>query len=224
MGPFGRLFWRFKLLGRRILNLFASLCDYNSEMTKLGLSTSDAELVSLAAKGDERALADLYQRYSEMVYNYLLRLVHERVEAEDLLQDVFLIIWQGASKYRGSAQVRTWIFKIAHNRAVSWLRRQRFNRLFHELTEEHATPGVEEQATVAWRDTQLSQAMMRLAPKHREVLELAFVYEMSYAEMAEVLSCPIGTVKSRMSYALHSLGNTLQALDPEQRALLQEVR
>src|SRR5512143_294699 len=111
----------------------------------VAFSTTEIELLRQVAAGDEAAFAELYDLYAPPVYNYLLRLVNEGAVAEEILQEVFLAMWQGAPRFREEAKVKTWLLRIAHHQAVSWLRRSR-NTLWsndeleadeHEPIEEH---------------------------------------------------------------------------------------
>jgi RNA polymerase sigma-70 factor (ECF subfamily) len=171
---------------------------------------TDLELLRRVSRQDERAFDELYHRHSTSLYTYLLRLVHKSTVAEDLLQEVFVAAWKGAGEFRGQAKVKTWLFRIAHNQAVSWLRHRR-----EILTPEGELPDMpvpsigETQVVESWRVECLRTALDRLSPDHRAVLELAFFYELSYAEIAEVMACPLGTVKSRMSYARRYLSEML---------------
>ena len=173
------------------------------------LTPTDAELLRQVAAGDEVAFAELYDLYAPSVYNYLLRLVNESAVAEEILQEVFLAMWQGAHRFREEAKVKTWLLRIAHHQAVSWLRRTRATAWTNEepATDDHDP--IEEHLARSWQIDQVRAALARLTPNHRAVIELTFVQGLSYAEIAEVMNCPIGTVKSRMSYALRRLNNLL---------------
>jgi RNA polymerase sigma-70 factor (ECF subfamily) len=166
---------------------------------------SDADLIRLIAGRNEPAFLELYQRYSAPVFAYLLRLIHEPREAEDLLQEVFVAVWRGASAYRGQAQVRTWLYRIAHNQAVSWFRQHRPSSPIDEITIVDSGHKPEDHLINEWQRGRLRQAVDRLSHRHREVLELAFGAELPYADIAKIVGCPVGTVKSRMSYALKAL-------------------
>ena len=85
---------------------------------------ADVKLLHGIAGGDEVAFNEFYQRYSGLIYNYLARLMREPVEAEDLMQEAFVAVWKGAGSFRGQAKVKTWLLQIAHNKAVSWLRKK----------------------------------------------------------------------------------------------------
>ena len=173
---------------------------------------SDEDLLGAVARRDERAFDVLYHRYNVPLYNYILRLIHRPPVAEEILQEVFLAVWEGAAGFKGESQVKTWLFRIAHHQAVSWLRRKR-EVLTHdgELPDVPVPPGAESQVIAAWQTDKVRAALDKLSPEHRAVLELVFFYEMSYAEIAKVLDCPVGTVKSRMSYARRNLSGHLKA-------------
>jgi RNA polymerase sigma-70 factor (ECF subfamily) len=173
------------------------------------LSPTDAELLRQVAAGDEVAFAELYDLYAPSVYNYLLRLVNEPAAAEEILQEVFLAMWQGAHRFREEAKVKTWLLRIAHHQAVSWLRRARSTAWANEELEADDHDPIEEHLARSWQIDRVRAALARLTPNHRAVIELTFVQGLSYAEIAEVMNCPIGTVKSRMSYALRRLNDLL---------------
>ena len=162
----------------------------------------DERLLSQTAGGDEQAFCELYSRYSKHLYNYLLRLVHEPTVAEDLLQEVFIAVWIGAGRYRGQATVKTWLFRITHHQAVSWLRKARVSESYDDLGVISSDKNPEDQAADIQLADQIRMTLDKLSTKHRSVLELAFIHELSYSEIAIIVGCPIGTVKSRMNQAL----------------------
>ena len=145
-------------------------------------------------------LPSWYDLYAPPVYNYLLRLVNESAVAEEILQEVFLAMWQGAHRFREEAKVKTWLLRIAHHQAVSWLRRTRAAAC-------GPTTNLKPTSTIpsrniwraAGRSIRSARRWRSLTPNHRAVIELTFVQGLSYAEIADVMNCPIGTVKSRMS-------------------------
>jgi RNA polymerase sigma-70 factor (ECF subfamily) len=170
----------------------------------------DFLLIKAIADGNENAFGEMYCRYQQPIYNYLLRTIQDDAGADDILQEVFLAVWQGAGKFRQKSTVKTWIYRIAYKQSISWLRKHHQKPHLRELEEVvDGSEGPEETAMVTIRNAQLKRAMTGLGPKHRAVLDLAFVQDMSYTEIAAILDCPIGTVKSRMSYALHHLSQIL---------------
>ncbi len=186
----------------------------------MGLRSSgldDATLMKRIARGDTQAFDFFYQRHSAAVYTYLLRLLHDVQTAEDVLQETFLAVWQGAHRFFGRAQVRTWLLSIAHRRAMDWLRTNgtQGNGYDLELNEDvedsvGSEPPVWEHEIA--QTEAIQQALDQLSPEHRAVLELAFYYECSYAEIAEIIGCPVGTVKSRLHAARHQLQVLLRHL------------
>ena len=175
----------------------------------LSVPAVDHQLLRRVAEGDRQAFDELYATYSASIFNYIIRLVHEPSVAEEILQEVFLAAWRGASRFREQARVKTWLLHIAHNQTVTWLRRHHPVSKLDDLVEVAADDHVEDQIAVLGRADQVRAALDQLSANHRAVIELAYVQELSYAEIATVMSCPIGTVKSRMSYALRHLGNVL---------------
>jgi RNA polymerase sigma-70 factor (ECF subfamily) len=175
----------------------------------VAVPSADTELLRQVAAGDEAAFAELYDLYAPPVYNYLLRLVNEPAVAEEILQEVFLTMWQSAHRFREEAKVKTWLLRIAHHQAVTWLRRARAARWPNDDLEADDRDLIEEQLARSWQLEQVRAALAGLTPNHRAVIELTFVQGLSYMEIAEVMNCPIGTVKSRMSYALRHLNALL---------------
>ena len=191
--------------------------DLESDNISKSLDTTapgmlDRDLISGVAGGDEQAFAILYQHYSTPLFNYLRNLVIDEVAAEDILQDVFIAVWNGARRFRGESQVKTWLYHIAHNQAVSWFRSN--HRVGHMDDQDHPSgePDLESCAIDHWRSVQVREALNRLSPTHREVVELAFFHELSYHEIAAIVGCPVGTVKSRMSYARRNLNIVFRQL------------
>jgi len=183
--------------------------------TDLHSEHSDLELLQCTARGERPAFDALYDRYSTPLYNYLVRLIHETAVAEELTQEVYLAVWQGAGRFQGRSTVKTWLFRIAHHQAVSWLRRHGEGRepLPVEFEALEDLPGLapdpEAQFLSGWQADQIVAALDGLSETHRAVVELAFVHDFSHAEIAEIMDCPAGTVKSRMSYALRHLEGIL---------------
>jgi RNA polymerase sigma-70 factor (ECF subfamily) len=196
------------------LNREALLNDYiGEEHTFESERVEDWLLVTRVAARDEAAFAELYGRYSVAIYNYLVHMIFDQVIAEDLLQEIFFSIWNAAGRFRGQSSVKTWIYRIAHHQTVSWLRRHR-----RELDQKWAGIQIsennpEEIFENASSYQALRDALGKLSTNHREVVELAFYHGLSYGEIAEVLGCPTGTVKSRMSYAKKRITGVLDAQD-----------
>ena len=180
----------------------------------LAVPAPDHQLLRQVAAGDEQAFGELYDGYSLQVYNYILRLVNEPSVADEILQEVFFVAWYDAKRFREQSKVKTWLLRIAHHKAVSWLRSHHSVSSLDDLaTVPNGDDRIEEQVVRAWHADQVRAALDRISPKHRAVIELVFVHDLSYTEIAEILSIPVGTVKSRMSYALKYLTGVLEEMD-----------
>lgn len=197
------------VLTQTTLNLRADSSNYLDNAAD-SPELTDWRLLRQVSTGDENAFAELYSRYNVSIFNYLIRLVHDRAAAEELLQEVFLGLWNGAAGFKRRSSVKSWVFRIAHYQAVSWLRRQKKIVLYDEENLVDQRESVESSASQSWREDQVRRAVQELTPIHRAVVELAFVHNLTYAEIAVVLDCPIGTVKSRMSYALRIIDGILK--------------
>ncbi len=189
------------------------------------MQVDDQALLVQIIQGDQEALKHLYARYREPVYRYLwYQLERNTGWTEEIVQDVFLNIWRSAAQYRGEARLATWIFRIAHHLAAK-ARRDRSRRAEGHLieleagddegagiSEEHVFFVNSHEEGVLNRLT-LTDALQQLSPRHRTVLELVFLQGFSPAEVAQVLDVPVGTVKSRISYARRALLALLQQSD-----------
>lgn len=175
-------------------------------------TAADRELLEAIARGDQGAFQRLYARHSVRIFRFLMRLVQNKATAEEFVNEVFMEIWQHAGRYEGRSSPTTWMMAIAHNKAVSGLRKRR------EAT------GVDEAAMAEVPDldddpeetTQkqdkgriMRTCIARLSPDHREILDLVYYQEMSVGEAADVLGIPENTVKTRMFYARKKLSELL---------------
>jgi RNA polymerase sigma-70 factor (ECF subfamily) len=178
----------------------------------------DAELVRRIARSERSALEALYVRHQTALFRYLLHFTSDRGAAEELLQDTLVAVWKNAQSFGGRSSVAAWLFGIARRRAFKRLRRRG-----PEHVELEAAAGVAdsepdpETALLAQVErAQLVEAVGRLAAMHQEILLLAFVQQLSYAEIAEVLGVPVGTVKSRLHAAKRALRDGLGAIDKDE--------
>lgn len=175
-------------------------------------AASDEALVQRIAAGDRLAMQSLYARHSTRVYRFLVRLVRDAGNAEDLMSDVFFDVWQGAARFEGRASVTTWVLSIARFKALSSLRRKRPDALEPEFAEaiedESDTPEITLQK-VSKADA-LRRCLAGLSAEHREVVDLVYYHEQSVEEVAEILGIPANTVKTRLFYARKRLSELLK--------------
>jgi RNA polymerase sigma-70 factor (ECF subfamily) len=182
----------------------------------------DAALFGRVAAGDQEAFEALYHRYHRRLFGYLLRVLRRPALVEEVLDDVMLAVWQGAHRFDGRSRVSTWILGIAHHKALKALERAR-----READREGGEPsesapdapalhrGPERAALRGELRRKLRSAMEALSPVQRSVVELTFFYGYSYPEIAEIVGCPVGTVKTRMFHARRLLKERLPELGLE---------
>lgn len=184
----------------------------------------DAALIERVGTGDEAALEALYQRYGGACYRLARRIVVDAHLAEDVIQQVFLALWQGTNYNPARGAVSTWLLTITHHKSVDLLRRDKGRRQRlageQELIELAATdPGPGDQAWARLRAERTREALRELAPEQREVLLLAYYGGYTQAEIGDMTGIPLGTVKSRTFQAMKRLRTRLAGIadQPEGR-------
>jgi RNA polymerase sigma-70 factor (ECF subfamily) len=180
---------------------------------------SDEALLALIATPDgDRALAELYDRYGRTAYGLAVAVLRDSALAEDAVQEAFLAVWRTAGTFSAErGKPSAWILTLVHRRAVDLVRReQRQRQPPAELAQalEDVTPASDEEALLRERRRAVQQALGELPADQREALELAYYGGLTQSELAEQLSVPLGTVKSRMFAGLRRLGDLLE-LEPE---------
>ena len=173
----------------------------------------DEALLALAAREDEQALAELYDRYGRVAYGLALRIVRDQALAEDAVQEAFLAVWRSAGSFRSDrAKPSTWILTLVHRRAVDVVRREERRRAAPlEGTEEPDERGLAADEEIELNDRRrlVQEALRQLPDEQREALELAYYGGLTQSELAERLSVPLGTIKSRMFTGLRRLRDLL---------------
>lgn len=182
------------------------------------MAEDEARCIRRIAAGDETALHQFYLAYRPRLRRFLWhQLDGNEAAVEDLLQEIFVAVWQAAPGYRGEARVLTWVFSIAHHR-LAHLRRDRMRRVeghwWRDSDDESDGPADLPASGAAFEEVVvdamvLGEALGHLSAKHREVLDLVFLQGFSLAETAAILGVPEGTVKSRVSYARRALASAL---------------
>jgi RNA polymerase sigma-70 factor (ECF subfamily) len=171
-------------------------------------AVEDADLIHKARQGDVEAFNLLVSRWEKRVYNFLLRILRNREDALDLSQDVFLKAYQNLRKLEDPTRFSGWLFRIAHNEAYSLFRKRR------PEGEREAGERSEQRAAVFPLELSIavSSALGRLTAEQREAVVLKIYEGFKFEEMAEILSCPVSTVKSRLYTALELLKTDLSPL------------
>jgi RNA polymerase sigma factor (sigma-70 family) len=179
---------------------------------------SDEALVALVARGDDGALAALYDRFGRVAYGLALRVVRDRSLAEDAVQDAFLTVWRNADRFMPErAKASTWILTFVHRRAVDLVRREERRRTepLPETPLESEAPATDEEAWLRLRRERVQKALRLLPDQQREALELAYFGGFTQSELAERLGEPLGTIKSRMFTGLARLRELLADSEQE---------
>jgi RNA polymerase sigma-70 factor, ECF subfamily len=177
----------------------------------------EAQLVRRVAQGDRDAFAALYDLYAKPLYSLALRILNDPKEAEDVLQDVFLRIWEKAGAFdEAGGKPFSWVVTMTRNKAIDRIRsRQRHSRLFEEASgsieatsSEAAAPapaGVEQDEAA-----QVRTALNALPKEQRQAIELAFFGGLTHSEIAAALREPLGTVKARIRRGMLQLRDCLE--------------
>ncbi len=173
----------------------------------------DEQLVSMYLEGDEKSLDILIKRYLKPIYNFLARNTGNNKEAEDLTQDVFLRVWNNLKKFDTEKVFRTWIYQIARNASIDYLRKKKAlifsdldteDRQFSESLADESEP-VSDRLNREEAGMELAENLQKLSLDDRTVLLLHYNEDLTFREIADVLNEPMDTVKSRHRRALLKL-------------------
>lgn len=166
----------------------------------------ELRLLALVRNGDRQAFEELYRIYHPRLTRFLINLVRRPQLVEEVLNDTLMVVWERPDSFHGASKLSTWIFAIAYRKAMKALRRQ--DEAIEDLDAERRTSpeiGPEEAAGQHRLHALLTQAMGELSPDHRAVVDLTYFHEIGYREIADILECPVNTVKTRMFHARRHL-------------------
>ena len=186
--------------------------EYPNAVSRQLAHLSDEALVLMAARSEESALAELYDRYGRAAYGLALRVLRDPALAEDAVQEAFLALWNSAARFvPEKSKASTWILTLVHRRAVDAVRREQRRRAdsLEHAPEPASVGGVDEDAWLRLQRERVQEALRTLPDAQREALELAYYGGFSQSELAERLGQPIGTIKSRMFAGLSRLRELL---------------
>ncbi len=177
---------------------------------------AEEDLMPLVEAGDAEAFAALYDRHGRVAYSLAYRVVGEKQEAEDVVQEAFIKVWRSAGGYRvGRGSVRTWILSIVRNSGLDHIRSRASRGRMQDKVEASApTSEPSEAFSEAWRNTQqgrVREALKALPQEQLKILEMAYFSGYTHVEIAERLELPLGTVKGRMRLGLQKLRGFFQA-------------
>lgn len=177
-------------------------------------SQDDLALLSRVAARDRAAFEALYRLYHPRLFSYLLRVTRSPELVEELLSETMLAVWTGAPRFAGRSRPSTWIFGIAHHKAQKAMARRRPEQAGEAYDVDPPDAGQGPQSIVERRELRslLGRALLALSTEQREVVELTYFHDFSYREIAEIVGCPVNTVKTRMFHARRRLRELLPAL------------
>jgi len=173
---------------------------------------SDEAVVALAARSDETALAELYDRFGRVAYGLAYRVLRDAALAEDAVQEAFLDVWRGANRFVPErARAASWILTFVHRRAVDVVRREQRRRSEPiEAAEIPTGDAADDAAWLRFERERVQAALKQLPDMQREAIELAYYGGFTQSELAERLGEPLGTIKSRMFTGLARLRELLE--------------
>jgi len=168
---------------------------------------TDVELIANAIKGREDGFEELVRRYQKQITGYVYRIVGDYDSSLDVTQEVFIKVYNSLHRYSSDYKFSTWLYRIAHNAAIDHLRRNSINPQSLETENEDGTyqlqiespaPSPEKDREVSeWR-IEIGQVIKRLPDAYKQLILLRHANDLSYDEIAEVTSLPLGTVKNRL--------------------------
>ena len=185
----------------------------------------DLDLVEKAVNGDQKSFAELMGRYRDAIYFMLLKMVNNKSDAEDLTIEAFGKAFKNIHQYSPNYAFSTWLFKIASNNCIDFLRKKRTNVISIDggISEDKEndtpihlkdeTPDPEEHLIKQQKAVLMRTVVKKLKPRYRILIELRYFREFSYEEIAVELDLPLGTVKAQLFRARELLFNTLKNSD-----------
>ncbi len=182
----------------------------------------DLQLVSAALEGDNNAYANLMSRYKDSIYFMVLKMVHNRDDADDLTMEAFGKAFKNLAKYSPEYAFSTWLFKIATNNCIDYIRKKRISTLSIDKSNEQddgskipiniSSDGPNpEQSIIKEQRKKVARALVEeLNPKYKILIELRYFKESSYEEIGTELNLPLGTVKAQLFRAKELLSNAIK--------------
>ncbi|MCR8657722.1 RNA polymerase sigma factor SigW [Paenibacillus endoradicis] len=169
----------------------------------------ESQLVKLALKGDQAAFAELVELYQEKLYHMAYRMLNNRQEAEDVVQDTFLRVYNNLERYDTTMKFSTWIYRIATNLSIDRLRKRKpvysldaessdYEGLdgYSMIPSDNRTP--ESELLISETQQIIHQAIDTLPPKYKSVMILRYIHELSLQEVGDILDMPVTTIKTRV--------------------------
>jgi RNA polymerase sigma-70 factor (ECF subfamily) len=186
------------------------------------LKETDLELVHKALNKEQKAYSRLLSRYYDNIFYYILKMIGDKTHADDLTLESFDKAFQNLNKYDEQYAFSTWLYKIAKNCTIDFVRKRKLNSLhisygpdeeasINENTLYSGTPNPEENMIRQQEELILMKHIESMKPKYRRLIELRYIKEYAYEEISEELNIPIGTVKAQLFRAKNILAEMLLA-------------
>ena len=185
------------------------------------LKEKDFELIREAKSGNAKAYDQLINKYRAAVYNLVMRMVRNQHEAEDLMQEAFIKVYNSLNSFNEEYAFSTWLFKIASNNCIDYFRKRKLQTLSldkpiqykdSEMQHEYPDPDLDAENTIIAKERSkiIQEAINSLPKKYYVAIDLRHREEKSYEEIAELLKLPLGTVKARIFRAREMLNKILK--------------
>lgn len=173
-------------------------------------ASDDARLIVRIIERDLRAFEELYRLYHPRLTRFLRNIVRRPSLVEEVLNDTLMVVWDQPDRYNGQSKVSTWIFAIAYRKGLNARRRQD-EPMEDKLADTRPSnePGPDRQYDRRQLQAILLTAMADLSADHRAVVDLTYFHDMGYREIAQIMDCPVDTVKTRMFHARRRLRGAL---------------
>jgi RNA polymerase sigma-70 factor (ECF subfamily) len=186
--------------------------EFDAGRFRIDQGKIDVALIERVSARDERAVGELYDRHSRQLYNLILRILRDRGQAEDVLQEVFVALWTRVHTYEPSlGSPAAWLVRIARNRAIDRLRaagtRTRTAAALEPSSIEWTTP--EDRASAGEQERAIASALEALPVEQRSLIEDAYFLGLTHTELASRHGLPLGTVKTRIRSGLQMLRQSL---------------
>ena len=178
---------------------------------------SDRDIINLCHKGEyELAFNSIVHTYSERLYWYVRRLLCSHEDTDDLLQEIFIKIWNSLPSFRGDSRIYTWLYRIATNETLNYLRKiRRENAVSFEVVSEILATRIDEDPSFNGNAIQreMQKAIQRLPEKQRLVFNMRYFDEMKYEDIAEITGTSVGALKASYHHAYNKIKETLESID-----------
>lgn len=165
-------------------------------------TAQDQELMAQIAKGDRKAMRQIYDAYSDGVYRFAKVWLADPFEASDIMHETMMEVWKSAGRYAGRSSVKTWIFSIAKNKSIDRNRRGK-RTILQDIDPDIVDDAPAPHAVLeAFQDAKrVRDCVETLSPSQRSAIHMAFYEDLTYREIAEMEACPVGTIKTRVMHA-----------------------